>query len=291
MKLLVISAAFPPVRAGEADHAMHLCRHLAEHGFDVHVLTTKRERLNETHPFTLHPIMPALSKQFPRLNGTGTVIPPPPLLRIFPEQNGSAHRIGRQKLGVMPTDFLIAYYGYIYEGKGIETLLEALHIINREGSNTRLVIIGGNIGENHGSSYLDKIHQLSNRLGIAQKIIWTGEYASDSDRPSLYFRAADACVFPFVSGVTLNRSSVAAAAAHGLPIVTTRGEILESPFVDGENVFLCPPRDPQSIAAALESLITNPALRQKLSTGALKLAAQYFSWQSALERTIQALRA
>ena len=41
LKLLFISAAFPPMRAGEADHAYHLCRHLAKRGVEVHVLTTK----------------------------------------------------------------------------------------------------------------------------------------------------------------------------------------------------------------------------------------------------------
>ena len=45
---------------------------------------------------------------------------------------------------------------------------------------------------------------------------------------TLYLCAADICVLPFNVGVRLNNSSFAAAAAHGLPIVTTRGEMLES---------------------------------------------------------------
>jgi hypothetical protein len=35
MKVLVISAAFPPMRAGEAEHTIHLCRHLSENGTNV----------------------------------------------------------------------------------------------------------------------------------------------------------------------------------------------------------------------------------------------------------------
>jgi hypothetical protein len=42
MKVLIISAAFPPMQAGEADHALHLCQHLAARGLDTHVLTTKK---------------------------------------------------------------------------------------------------------------------------------------------------------------------------------------------------------------------------------------------------------
>ena len=41
MKTLVISAAFPPLRAGEADHTYHVCQHLADRGAHVHVLTTR----------------------------------------------------------------------------------------------------------------------------------------------------------------------------------------------------------------------------------------------------------
>jgi len=101
--------------------------------------------------------------------------------------------------------------------------------------------------------------------------------------------AADACVLPFNGGVTLNRSSFAAAAAHGLPIITTKGQSLESPFLDRENVYLCPPQDSAAIANAVESLMNNPALGKKLRSGALRLASEYFSWNSAVDHTIEAL--
>ncbi|MGH7825192.1 MAG: glycosyltransferase, partial [Candidatus Binatia bacterium] len=87
----------------------------------------------------------------------------------------------------------------------------------------------------------------------------------------------------------LNRSTVAAAAAHGLPIVTTKGQILEAPFIDQANMLLCPPNDPESIAAAVESLITNPELRSQLGAGALQLAREWFSWDKAVDRTIELL--
>jgi glycosyltransferase involved in cell wall biosynthesis len=150
-------------------------------------------------------------------------------------------------------------------------------------------MIGGNFGENHTSSYVNGIHELAKKLGVEGKVIWTGEDASDSDEASLYLRAADVAVFPFKYGVTLNRSSVATAMSHGLPTVTTKGESLESPFVDEENVLLCPPEDPESIAMAVDSIIANPKLRDKLRAGALKLSADYFSWDKAVDRTIEIL--
>jgi glycosyltransferase involved in cell wall biosynthesis len=233
----------------------------------------------------------ALSNHFPSLNGKGIVIPPPPLLRMSPEDDGATRQRGRKALGVKPDDFLIAYYGYLYREKGIETLIKAFSIVRSKRRNTRLVMIGGNVSERKGSSYVDVVMNLAKDLGIANEITWTGKYEANSDEASRYLRAADACVFPFSYGVTLNRSSVAAAAAHGVPIVTTKGPTLESVFVDGENVLLCPPEDAYSVARGIESLISNPGLRDRLAVGALELARKSFSWESAVHRTLSVLQA
>ncbi|MFY9558448.1 MAG: glycosyltransferase, partial [Blastocatellia bacterium] len=53
-RILVISAAFPPMSAGEADHTFHLCQHLAARELDVHLLTTLGD-LGPTNPnFSVH---------------------------------------------------------------------------------------------------------------------------------------------------------------------------------------------------------------------------------------------
>ena len=129
---------------------------------------------------------------------------------------------------------------------------------------------------------------LSERLGIADKVTWLQGYSSGSLEASMYLYAADVCVLPFDRGVILSRSSLGAAAAHGLPIITTRGEHLESPFQDRKNIFLCPPKDPEELAAGISSIMKNPKLRQDLSNGARKLAGDWFSWDKAMARTIGA---
>jgi glycosyltransferase involved in cell wall biosynthesis len=106
----------------------------------------------------------------------------------------------------------------------------------------------------------------------------------------MYLYAADVCVLPFDQGVMLNRSSLAVAAAHGLPIITTRGEHLESPFQDRKNVFLCRPKDPEDLARAISSTMENPDLVQDLRTGACQLAEDWFSWDKAVARTIGAFQ-
>ena len=106
----------------------------------------------------------------------------------------------------------------------------------------------------------------------------------------MYLYSADACVLPFNDGVTLNRSTLGAAASHGLPIVTTKGMFLESPFIHQQNMLLCPPQDPRALALAIDSLMNSSALCQRLHRGALALAHEWYSWDKAVERTIEALK-
>jgi glycosyltransferase involved in cell wall biosynthesis len=227
-----------------------------------------------------------LSEYHPAANSKSVLIPPAPIMRMYPENNGTARQRGREILGVKTEDFLIAYFGYIYPGKGVETLLRAFHLVSRRSVNVWLIMVGGIVEFPDRPSYAQEMHELPKRLGIDDRVIWTGEYEYESDEASLYLRAADACVLPFDSGVYLNNASFAAAAAHGLPIITTRGKVLEEPFVDQQNVLLCPPKDPEALAAAIERLMDTPDLREHLQQSVLNLSQEWFSWDRVIERTI-----
>lgn len=224
----------------------------------------------------------------PWLKDRSLVIPPPPLLQMS-SRNGTARAEGRQSLGLKDGDILLAYFGYIYPEKGIETLLRAFQMAASRRENLRLVMIGGAIGLANDAGYLDRLHDLTRELGLGQKVVWSGDYPAGSEAASVLLHAADVCVLPFDHGVTLNRSSLAAATAHGLPVVTSRGESLETPFKDGDNVLLCPPRDPQALASKLAAVIESAELRQRLSAGALKLAEDCFNWKKAVDQTLAAL--
>ncbi len=68
MRVLVISASFPPMKAGEADHAYHIAAHVGRRVADVHVLTSRGAMVSGQLPFTMHAHMPRWSwKELPRL--------------------------------------------------------------------------------------------------------------------------------------------------------------------------------------------------------------------------------
>lgn len=408
MKVLIISAAFPPMRAGEAEHVLHLCTHLASRGAEVHLLTTKGQSAPESVSFHIHAAMKSWSwsdaptlvtmlrkiqpdlvlliytawiyQSHPMITfaptivkwvlgkasfttqietikeedrpqtlatrairkfvkyGVGRagvdyvmgtlyrdsdrlivlserhliqlcalmpdvvskteVIPPPPLIPMCADVQ-TARDQGRARLALDKHHFLLAYFGYVDQTKGVETLLRAVQLVTKQRGNVRLVMIGGGRGTakagldqrgEFAASYAREMQSLSERLGIADKVTWLPGYSSGSQEGSMYLYAADVCVLPFDQGVILSRSSLAAAAAHGLPIITTRGEHLESPFLDRENVFLCSPKDPEDLALAISSIMENPKLIQDLRNGACQLAKDWFSWDKAVARTIGAFQ-
>jgi glycosyltransferase involved in cell wall biosynthesis len=404
VKVLVISAAFPPMQAGEATNAYHLCQRLAERGLDVHVLTSSVGQTAALDPrITVHPLMrrwswaeaprlrrflkacapdviylmylgwtydfqfmstfiPTIAKRVlpavpfvtrfenvggagPRTNslasriirkglasfdrsghvdyqfgtllrdsnaivllsgrheevlaqhladvGRKCVLIPPPANMCMSAAGPATRERGRRALGARAGDFLLAYIGFVYPGKGIEHLLQGFRRLALERNNLRLAVIGGSLAREFPDqpNYLERMQALSIELGIDDKVIWTGEYRWDDDLASAYLRAADACVLPFATGVKLNNSSFSSAAAHGLPIVTTRDSALEPQFVHRENVFLCPPESPDALADAIGDLMDDGGLRGRLGEGSLRLARDWYSWETAMDKTLALFRA
>lgn len=223
----------------------------------------------------------AFETAHPGIRARANVLPVPPIMRMcqeVPIESARAH--GREKLGISEQEVLLVYFGGIYPLKDLDSLVIAFGQLP---CNTRLLIIGNP----YDMAYFDNLRQLSNRSGAAERTFWLG-YCED-ELASLYLHAADICVLPFKLGVQLNNSSFAVAAAHGLPIITSRGEKLEAPFVDGINVRLYPTNDPDALREAILELINQPATRARLCAGARRLAEQCFSADNVIDSTLRLL--
>ena len=240
------------------------------------IITMSRHHLQE-----LVSLLPSVSQK-------SAIIPPPPILPLSADTQ-ETRLLGREQLGVSDDMFLFAYFGYLYPGKGLETLVRAFSVVADGNSRVRLAIIGSVLQFIGGAEYAEKVQQLVNDLGIADKVIFTGAFDWDSTQGSVYLRAADACVLPFTAGVQMNNSSFAAVVTHGLPVVTTAGFSLEEPFIDGENVSLCPPENPEAMAAAMRKVMNDSQFRDSLHQGALRFADEWFSWTRHTQRTLAAL--
>jgi glycosyltransferase involved in cell wall biosynthesis len=204
----------------------------------------------------------------------------------------------RARLGVRPEDVLLCYFGFLNASKGGETLMLTLAELVRRGVPAHLIMVGGQVGASDPTNviYLERVRQLTDRLGIAARVHWTG-YIPEEE-VSAHLLAADVCVLPYRDGASFRRGSLMAVLAHGLSIVTTAvpGEQpiptgLSIPrLADGENVLLVPPDDPSAAANAVQRLMAEPELRERIGRGALQLS-QAFRWEDIAARHLEVYRA
>jgi glycosyltransferase involved in cell wall biosynthesis len=77
-----------------------------------------------------------------------------------------------------------------------------------------------------------------------------------------------------------------AALAHGMPIISTYPQIHIPEIIEGVNVSLAPPSDPEALADRIRELAASDELRERLALGAAGLS-RLFSWESIAESTKQ----
>lgn len=196
----------------------------------------------------------------------------------------------RQRWGYGPDDIVLCYFGFLNESKGGECLIRGLKVLAGGRDNVYLLMIGGRVGSSdpENRAYLERVEALIAELGVGDRVQWTG-FTSQAE-VSASFMASDICVLPYRDGVSFRRGSFMAALAHGLPIVTTRPELLLADLVDGENVVLVEPDDAGALAEAIASLIETSRLRTRLGDGAAKLSRR-FDWGEIARCTLEAYSA
>ena len=189
-----------------------------------------------------------------------------------PEVDRATVRAGA---GVAPEQTLVAYFGMISRSKGLSTLVAALA---RCGPHMRLLIIGGAATNAEDIAYKHELEQLIAQLGVGERVLWTG-YVSDG-QVSEYLQSADLAALPFLDGASYRRGSLLAALSHWVPTITTTPAVTLAPRLrDGEEAVLVAPGDIAGLAAALERVGRDQALRDRLAQQSGTIAQQ-FGWDA-----------
>jgi glycosyltransferase involved in cell wall biosynthesis len=84
--------------------------------------------------------------------------------------------------------------------------------------------------------------------------------------------------------------AAAEAMAFGRPVVAAAGGGLLELISDGETGLLVPPRDPEALRTAVERLLADPELRERLGQAARARARERFGWDAVIERTLEVYR-
>jgi glycosyltransferase involved in cell wall biosynthesis len=159
----------------------------------------------------------------------------------------------------------VLFYGRYLPLHGIDTILGAAA---RLGDRADVVLIGG-------GPERPRMEALAARLGA--RVTWRDEVPLAALPAELGAAAVVLGVFgsgPKAAMVVPNK--VYQAAAAGRPLVTRDGAALREVLEPGSHCLVCPPGDPDSLAAAVRRLLDDPALGARLGAAARAHVLQRF---------------
>ncbi len=168
-------------------------------------------------------------------------------------------------------DFVVGCVGRIkLVRKGQEVLVRAAALLKQRGRKLKVLIVGTPFTGNE--SHLEQLQNLALELGVSGDVVFIGELADTR----IAYAAMDTLTLtsaqpePF-GGVVME------AMCMGLPVVATNiGGSLDQ-VVEGETGFLVPPADAAALAVAIEKLMLDAALRDKMGAAAIERIRKNFS--------------
>lgn len=171
----------------------------------------------------------------------------------------------------IPGDYLI-HIGNLNPRKNIDFLVRSFGKIAGKHPEVSLVIAGGK------SWYHEKIVAEAERLGLQQRVIFTG-YVLEDELPALL---SGAIVAPFPSLYEGFGLPPLQAMQAGVPVISSNASSL--PEVVGDAGILLDPRDEDAWASSLHRVLSKPELRHELRAKGLARARQ-FSWERTARQT------
>lgn len=197
----------------------------------------------------------------------------------------------KRELGLDENKALVLFAGQIIERKGVAEVLRAWKILEpRWGQSAELVIVGDDL-EGKGA-YRAKMEALAAELSCL------GRFVGFQKNVPTWLSAADMVLVP--SHAEPLGNATLEAMAYARPVIGTRVGGIPEMVVDEHTGLLVPPRDPDSLANAIDRLLVRPMLRSELGVAARERCEQLFSleahvasmlkqYETVLERTSVAL--
>ena len=182
-----------------------------------------------------------------------------------------------QRFRTRPGTPLILHVGGHERRKGLDYLLRALRLLIDRGIDFSFVSVGA-------GPETARLRRLAHLLGLETCVDFAGYVDPLGDRLPKIYRDAEVLVNPSLEegfGMVL-----AEAMASGVPVVATNCGAI--PEVVGDAGVLVPPKDPVSLANALQTVLSDSTLSESLGTEGRLRVESFFSWDSVADKTVQA---
>jgi len=176
----------------------------------------------------------------------------------------------RKQYGDLP---LLLFIGRLRHYKGLDVLIRAMHSIK-----ARLLIIGT-------GPMQEAWQELARTEKLADKVLFLGDSQEEECLAARY--AADIFVLPSTNRAEALGIVQLEAMASGMPVVCTElGTGTSYVNRDGETGLVVAPNNPRVLAAAINKLLANPAMRTWMGAkGRMRVKAE-FSFKKMIDSTI-----
>jgi glycosyltransferase involved in cell wall biosynthesis len=184
----------------------------------------------------------------------------------------TAARAFRASWGIGDGEVAILFLGRIVPKKGVHDIIVVMKSLPAK---TRLVIAGGREAD---PAYYSRLVSLSEELGLAERIIWTG-HLNEFEKPAA-FSGSD--VFVHASSSEGMAMAILEAMAHGLPVVATKGCYMGH-AAKADALIECE-QGPDALSQGLIRLAENQELRVALGARGRAFVADHHRWPAIVRR-------
>ena len=185
----------------------------------------------------------------------------------------------RERLGLPLRSRIVIYTGRLVSYKGLPLLLRVWRDIQERHAGVHLLLVGSGGLDIHNCESELRQYVLDHRL--ADTVCFTGSVPDVAE----YLQASDIFAFP-----TENEAfgiSLVEAMACGLAVVGTSVGGVNDFVDDGRNGLLAPPRDAARLQEALEVLLDDAVLRQRLGIAARRTVEEHYTTRRVLDQYIE----
>ena len=177
----------------------------------------------------------------------------------------------------------LLFLSNLIPSKGVYVLLDACKVLRERGLQFVCDFVGGETKEIDRATFEAAVKE----RGLESHVIYHGpQYGEDKHR---FFMNADVFVFPTFYYNECFPLVLLEAMQWRLPLVSSDEGGIPDIVQDGVNGFVCPRQDVDSLANALEQLITNPALRQQMGEAGYQRYKELYTLEAFEKRFVELL--
>ncbi len=177
-----------------------------------------------------------------------------------------------------PVPGRIFFAGWINRRKNITAAIRALGLLVESGQDATLHAAGAYFPD----EYLEEVHALIDELGLKSRVKLLGRVGQDVLRNEL--QEANVLLLPSLQENA--PMAIAEAMAAGIPVVTSNVCGMPTMVAEGESGFLVEPNDIPYIAEKVGLLLSDQALRQKMSAHVRQVAFDTYHPESVISATL-----